>query len=344
LNQWQFDFVGQHDNRGWGDQLLGNSGVEDGNALAGLFSGDLNEWRVGVELAGAIGNRRGHLAVRNAELNLVRDRALLLEQQRQITHDLNAAYTEVDRSMAAMKTSFNSLLAVQEELEPKRKRVKEGQDQVFFLLDAEQRSAAAESAVHRSVVDYNLALMNYSVLCGEFMTRYNVMLTEGMWSEEAQQNAARKAGRYPVGGPARHNDVAPVSAGQYPQQSARAATVSATTSADEAVKPIPATIEEIPGVPGTQTPGSPISEPEFMEWDMPSEPGSKLKSGSDSNRGEPRKPDSNGASKVVPSPKVPTRVVEEKRLGLGVTAVLPPQSSIESSSRRSKIGTTGNTR
>jgi outer membrane protein TolC len=218
LNQWQFDLLAQHDNRGWGDQLLGNSGTPDGNALASLFSGDLNEWQVGVEVGGAIGNRRGHLAVRNAELNLVRERSLLAEQQRQISLDLNGAFTEVDRALAVMKTSFNSLIAVQEELNPKRKRVQEGQDQVFFLLDAEQRAAAAESAVHRAVVDYNLALMNFAFLSGELMSRYNINLTEGPWSAEAQRNAVSKAARYPTTGGLHTNDVRPVSAGAYNQQ------------------------------------------------------------------------------------------------------------------------------
>jgi hypothetical protein len=186
--------------------------------LASLFSGDLNEWQVGVEVGGAIGNRRGHLAVRNAELNLVRERSLLAEQQRQISLDLNGAFTEVDRALAVMKTSFNSLIAVQEELNPKRKRVQEGQDQVFFLLDAEQRAAAAESAVHRAVVDYNLALMNFAFLSGELMSRYNINLTEGPWSAEAQRNAVSKAARYPTTGGLHTNDVRPVSAGAYNQQ------------------------------------------------------------------------------------------------------------------------------
>jgi outer membrane protein TolC len=220
LNRWQFDLVAQHDNRGWGDQLFGNSGAPDGdgNALASMFSGDLNDWRVGVELGGAIGNRRGHLAIRNAELNLVRERSLLAEQQRQITHDLNAAYTEVDRALEVMKTSFNSRIATQEELNPKRKRVQEGQDQVFFLLEALQRAATAESAVHRTVVDYNLALMEYAFLSGELMTRYNINLTEGPWSNEAQQKAAQKAGRYPRTGGSASNDVNPVAAGGYNQE------------------------------------------------------------------------------------------------------------------------------
>jgi outer membrane protein TolC len=218
LNQWQFDLVGQHDNRGFGNQLFGGTDIEDGNALSSLFSGDLNDWRVGFEIGGAIGNRRGYLAVRNAELNLVRERSLLLEQQRQITLDLNAAYTEVDRSYAALKSNFNALIAVNEELDPKRRRVQEGQDQVFFLLDAEQRAAAAESAVHRAVIDYNLALLNFAFASDDVLSRYGILLSEGPWSEGAQQNVWKNAERNPAGTRPSYYDVAPLAEGPYDQR------------------------------------------------------------------------------------------------------------------------------
>lgn len=218
LNQWQFDIVGQHDNRGFGSQLFGLPGVEDGSALRSLFTGDLNDWRVGFELGGAIGNRRGYLAIRNAELNLVRERSLLMEQQRQITLDLNAAYTEVDRAYQVLKTNFNSFIAVNEELDPRRRRVQEGQDPVFFLLDAEQRAATAESQVHRAVVDYNLALLNFSFVSDDVLRRYGVVLSEGAWSETAQQNVWRNAERNPQGGRPRYYDVAPVTSGPHDQR------------------------------------------------------------------------------------------------------------------------------
>ncbi len=217
LNQWQFDLVGQSDRRGFGSQLFGLPGVEDGNALRSLFSGNLNDWSFGFEVGGAIGNRREMLAIRNAEVNLIRDRKILVEQQRQITLDLNAAFTEVDRALAAMRTNFNSLIAVQEELEPKRRRVEEGQEQVFFLLDAQQRLASSESAVHRSVIDYNQALLNLAFSSDNLLNRYNIMLAEGPWSTAAQSNAAQKAGRFPHDNTNRPLDLAPVSAGGYNQ-------------------------------------------------------------------------------------------------------------------------------
>ncbi len=138
------------------------------------MDGNLADWQMGVELGGAIGNRAGYVAIRNAEVNLVREKAILQEQQRQIILDLNAAYIEVDRAIEAVRTSFNSRVAVQEELEPKRKRVDEGQDQVFFLLDAEQRAANAESAVFRSIADYNQALVRFTLATGGLLSRYNI--------------------------------------------------------------------------------------------------------------------------------------------------------------------------
>ena len=193
LNKWRFDFVGQYGFRGFGDNLFGSRDRPNGSAFATLSNGDLDDYQLGVEFGGPIGNRAGHLAIRNAELNLVRERAILKEQQRQILHDLNAAYTEVDRALDNMKTTYNSRLAAFDELEPKRKRVEEGQDQVFFLLDAQQRTATSETSVHRAVADYNLALSNYAFESGSLLTRFNIRLTEGPWNAEAQQNAYRKA-------------------------------------------------------------------------------------------------------------------------------------------------------
>lgn len=218
LNRWRFDFVGQYGARGFGDNLFGSRSRNIGSAFDDLINGDLDDWQLGLELNGAIGNRLGHLAIRNAELNLVREKAILKEQQRQILIDLNSAYTEVDRALANVKTAFNSRIAVREEIEPKRKRVTEGQDQIFFLLDAEQRVATAESSVHRAIADYNQALMNFDYVSGNMLRRYNIQLTEGPWSDDAQENMIRKAGRFQKRANQPHlRDVQPVSHGTYDQ-------------------------------------------------------------------------------------------------------------------------------
>ena len=77
-----------------------------------MFEGDLDDWSMGFELQGPVGNRQGHLAVRNAELLLIREKTLLQEQQKQLLLDLNAAYSEVDRSFATIKTAYNTRKAM----------------------------------------------------------------------------------------------------------------------------------------------------------------------------------------------------------------------------------------
>ncbi len=221
LNKWQFDVVGNYGWRGFGDNLFGSRDRVSGSAVEDLTSGDLDDWQLGFEMNGPLGKRAGHLAVRNAELNLIRARTILAEQERQIQHDLNAAFTEVDRSFVSMKSSFNSRIASQDELEPKRKRVEEGKDQVFFLLDAQQRQATAESNIHRSIADYNLAILAYHFSTGNLLSRFNIQLTEGPWSENAQARASVKAGRIEPGENC-CNDTPPVSTGEFNQQSATA--------------------------------------------------------------------------------------------------------------------------
>ncbi len=179
LALWRVDLVGQYGNRGFGDRLWGKSSIPLDGAIQELFGGELDNWQFGFEIQGPVGNRLGHLGVRSAQLNLCREKALLREQQRQILHDLGSAYAEVDRSFAAIKTVYNNRVAVKEELEPKRKRVIAGEDDVFFLLEAQQRAANIESAMHRAVVDYNLSLLNFAYAEGNLLQQFNVDLCEG---------------------------------------------------------------------------------------------------------------------------------------------------------------------
>ncbi|MGY8747659.1 MAG: TolC family protein [Pirellulales bacterium] len=238
LNKWRFDLTGQYGAKGFGTNLFGTQASPNGGAFNDMFKGNLDDWQLGVEFGGAIGNRLGHLSIRNAELKLARERTLLNEQQRQILLDLNQAYTEVDRSVASLRTNFDARIAAEEEINPKQKRFDEGQDQIFFLLDAQQRKANTESRVHRSVAEYNKALLNYVYTTGTLLSRYNIFLTEGEWSENARANAVRKAPRFEKG-PFNFNnrDVSPLSSGVYDQ---RAVPLSGSVIAGEADDVMPA--------------------------------------------------------------------------------------------------------
>ena len=85
-----------------------------------------------------------------------------------------------------------------DELLPKQKRydLGAGDDDIFFLLDAQQRAANTESAFARSIVDYNLALLEISYESGQLLERYNIHLAEGPWTEDAYANAASRDLRF----------------------------------------------------------------------------------------------------------------------------------------------------
>lgn len=188
LSQWSVDLVANYGARGFGDNLVGDSG-----ALRDMFGGDLDDWQLGIEVAGPVGRRAGLVGVRNAKVNLARNQVLLEEQQKQIQTDLSAAYTEVERAFEDIRNSVNARIATEAELIPRRKRVETGADDIFFLLEAEQRAATNESQVHRSILNYNLALVDFAFQSGSLLSAYNIQLEEAPSVEGLIQAADRQA-------------------------------------------------------------------------------------------------------------------------------------------------------
>jgi outer membrane protein TolC len=154
----QLDLVAQYGWRGWGDQLLGAGDTLvpitnfDGttslvpfpkSAFSDLYHGNLQEWQVGFEFVTPIGNRIGHTAARNAELHVARERALLREMERAVSHELSEAFTELDRAHVVAKSTYNADDAANEELSLREKRVREGVEDAFRQLDALQRRTEA---------------------------------------------------------------------------------------------------------------------------------------------------------------------------------------------------------
>ena len=160
----RLDAVGRYRWRGLGHDLLDpNSDSPDrfDNAYGNLTGGDFQEWQLGVECTAPLGFRQGHVAVRNAELLLARERSILEEQKREIVHDLSAAFADVDRTYVVSQTNYNRQLAAREQLRA-LEAVYEDADEnektrlLDLLLDAQRRLADAESQYYRSRIEYTL--------------------------------------------------------------------------------------------------------------------------------------------------------------------------------------------
>jgi len=190
----RLDAVALYRFRGFGDELIaapGPTGVE--SAYQNLTTGDFQEWEMGFQFAVPIGFRREFAAVRNAELQLARERAVLEEQEFRVTHDLSEAMRSVERAFQLMRTNLNRRVAAHDEVQALQAKFDEGFTDLDVLLRAQQRRAESTIAYYRSLVDYSLALRDVHYAKGSLLEYDGISLAEGPWSADAYRQALQHA-------------------------------------------------------------------------------------------------------------------------------------------------------
>lgn len=195
----RLDAIGRYRWRGIGHDFLDSSGGQApmDNAVADLLSGDFQEWQMGFELTFPVGFRQAYAAVRNSQLNLARDHAVLHEQERQVTYELSNADAEKDRAYAVAKTAYNRRLAASQQLgalDALYDDADESQKTLLLnlILDAQRRLAEAESGYYRALVEYMLAVKQVHYSKGSLLDYNEVYLTEGPWPGKAYDDAAQR--------------------------------------------------------------------------------------------------------------------------------------------------------
>lgn len=188
--------------RGLGNGLLGDADVPfdpadpqgyfNNSSIDNLFIGDFAEWQVGAELVMPIGFRRGYAAVRNAQLLLARERAVLCEQERQIVHDLSNALADLSRAYQVMNTSFNRRAAAQRQVDILRDKLsKDLPVNLDQLLDAERRLSDADIQYYRALVEHSIAIKNVHFEKGTLLEYCHVQMAERLPPAELAQNELR---------------------------------------------------------------------------------------------------------------------------------------------------------
>ena len=217
----QLDTVGRYRFRGFGDDLFPYNGVPGrfNNAWDDLMSGDFQEWQLGVEMSFPIGYRRAYAAVRHSELQLARERALLLEQERAVVYDLSNAIADVERAYEIVETNLNRRLAAREQLASVQAAFDADNASLDLLLEAQRRVAESDVAYYRSLVEYTLAVKNVHVEKGTLLDFNQVLLQEGAWADRAYEDArVRESWRGPPSQYDSPKTPAPtVSRGVFPQ-------------------------------------------------------------------------------------------------------------------------------
>jgi outer membrane protein TolC len=174
----RLDAVLRWRNNGFGDDLLGGGAGRFASAGKDYFSGDHQELEFGVQLNAPLGFRQAHAAVKNAELTLIRDRAILEEQQQQVLFGLGNAIRRLDQGYTGMQLAYNRMLAAQETVDARLVTFEADAKAANELLDAQQRLAEAQTEFFRLQSDYLTAQISVQDEAGMLLSEYGVNLSE----------------------------------------------------------------------------------------------------------------------------------------------------------------------
>ncbi|MEX0676053.1 MAG: TolC family protein, partial [Pirellulales bacterium] len=166
------------------------------NAFANLTSGQFQEWELGVEYSMPLGFRRAYAAVRNAQVLIARERAILEEQERQAVHDLSGAFADADRAHALVQVAYNRLAAAQNQYELAYNAFFNlgGKVSLELVLDARIRLAEAETSYHRARIEYAMAIKNVHFEKGSLLEYNGAMLAGNAFCQGAPEMIAHKNG------------------------------------------------------------------------------------------------------------------------------------------------------
>jgi outer membrane protein TolC len=137
-------------------------------------------YNVGLNLTMPLGNRLATTAIRNAELQLARERAVLDEQRLHVIHELSNTIVELDRAFAVMGTNYNRRAAAQQQKVAVARKYETGAVGLEQVLDSQRRWADAEAGYHRAVVDYNRAIAEVHLTRGTLLDYDGVRLAESL--------------------------------------------------------------------------------------------------------------------------------------------------------------------
>ena len=162
-----------------------------------LLGGDYQEAAVRLDfLPNPIGARRASNDVRNKQLTLARDHALLEEKEIAATHrisqvlrELNSNYIQMTEQLAALSAADRWVKLYQE----KFNAGESGAEQIMdLLLRAQQSRANAGRNYARALSEYNKSIVEVHMLKGSLLEYNNISLEEGLWPEKAYWDSSER--------------------------------------------------------------------------------------------------------------------------------------------------------
>jgi hypothetical protein len=199
----RLDFLAQYQWLGMGNRLDGAGSLNadtleqlspaNTNAYRTLTSGEFQQWQMGFQLNMPLGFRREMAGVRNAELQVTKERAKLQEGELELSHQLAFAVRDLEANYVLSETNFNRRIAAQHEVEAVSRAYENDTVTIDRVLEAQRSLAQAESDYYRSLVDYTRSLTQVHLRKGSLLEYNGVYLAEGPWPAKAYFDARRRA-------------------------------------------------------------------------------------------------------------------------------------------------------
>lgn len=192
----RLDFVASTQINAFGDQLLGGSpdgvGGTLGNAYDRIADADQTGWNMGLEFSTPLGRRFAQSQSRNLELQLAKYRTALQQQEVEISHELAAAFRDVDRTYLSMQSAYNRIDAAKSRFEAILDRTLPEDLSVDPVLRAREGMLQAELQYASAVADYNRSLADLHFRAARTLEVNAITLSEGPWRTEAYDDAQRR--------------------------------------------------------------------------------------------------------------------------------------------------------
>lgn len=188
----RLDFVARYQWNGFGDQLTGG-GARFRSAYDTLFNGEFQGWGLGFEFSMPLGFRASSTQVQNLEHRIAKNRALLAEQEKEISYELASVFQQIDQAYQTAKTNFNRRRAAERRVDAFTADYEAGRSTLDLVLRAQISLAQAEVAYYSSLIGYNRALNDLRFRKGTILMDNSVYLSESLWVEEAYDDALRRA-------------------------------------------------------------------------------------------------------------------------------------------------------
>lgn len=182
--------------RGFGNNLGGPvapSVYDFQNSYQTLLNGAFQEWQLGFNFNMPLGFRQGMAAVRNEQLQLARERAILQDQELELSHQLANAVRSLDRFYVLSQTNFNRRVAAQKQVDAVRAAYETQTVTLDLLLEAQRQLADAESTYYDSLSLYNLAICQVHLRKNSLLEYNGVFMAEGPWADKAYFDARKRA-------------------------------------------------------------------------------------------------------------------------------------------------------